>query len=139
MINNRNQSLVVDMHWDREGQKICIAYEDGTTETLMSMKDIKLKFNRDCVGAVIVGSVDGNRIWGKELKPKLAKAQWSPDGKLILFGTSTGELHLYDNSGIFVVSHPFQDFDQKCAFNSLILWNRPKSKIFAMKMSHKCA
>ena len=47
MINNRNKSVVRSMAWNADGQKICIVYEDG---------------------AVIVGSVDGNRIWGKELK-----------------------------------------------------------------------
>lgn len=47
MINNRNKSVVKSMAWNADGQKICIVYEDG---------------------AVIVGSVDGNRIWGKELK-----------------------------------------------------------------------
>lgn len=47
MINNRNKSVVRSMKWNAEGQKICIVYEDG---------------------AVIVGSVDGNRIWGKDLK-----------------------------------------------------------------------
>lgn len=35
------------MAWTTDGQKICIVYDDG---------------------AIIVGSVDGNRIWGKELK-----------------------------------------------------------------------
>ncbi|KAI9193226.1 uncharacterized protein BJ171DRAFT_588781 [Polychytrium aggregatum] len=85
MINNRNKSTVSDMQWNRDGQKICIAYEDG---------------------AVIVGSVDGNRLWGKELKCQLAHVQWSPDGKNILFGTSTGELHLYDSSGNFVSKVP---------------------------------
>ena len=34
------------MKWTADGQKICIVYEDG---------------------AVIVGSVDGNRLWGKDL------------------------------------------------------------------------
>jgi len=47
MINNRNKSVVRSMSWNGDGQKICIAYEDG---------------------AVILGSVDGNRIWGKEFK-----------------------------------------------------------------------
>ena len=47
MINNRNKSVVRSMAWNGDGQKICIAYEDG---------------------AVILGSVDGNRIWGKEFR-----------------------------------------------------------------------
>ena len=55
------------------------------------------------IGTVIVGSVDGNRIWGKELKLKLAFVQWSPSGQLLLFGSDRGELHLYDHSGVFVV------------------------------------
>ena len=42
MINNRNKSTVRGMKWTSDGQRICIIYEDG---------------------AVIVGSVDGNRLW----------------------------------------------------------------------------
>ncbi|XP_015596434.1 WD repeat-containing protein 35 [Cephus cinctus] len=83
MINNRNKSVVKGMSWSSDGQKICIVYEDG---------------------AVIVGSVDGNRIWGKELKnTSLTGVQWSPDGKLLLFGLKTGEVHLYDNQGVFLM------------------------------------
>ncbi|KAJ8321655.1 hypothetical protein KUTeg_000126 [Tegillarca granosa] len=82
MINNRNKSVVRSMGWNADGQKICIVYEDG---------------------AVIVGSVDGNRIWGKELRGvTLAHVEWSPDGKLILFGMTNGEVHVYDNSGNFI-------------------------------------
>lgn len=54
------------MQWTADGQKICIVYEDG---------------------AVIVGSVDGNRLWGKEMDLQLALVEWSPDGRLILFCT----------------------------------------------------
>ncbi|EGF80857.1 hypothetical protein BATDEDRAFT_10893, partial [Batrachochytrium dendrobatidis JAM81] len=83
MINNRNKSVVTDMQWNKDGQKICIIYEDG---------------------AVILGSVDGNRIWGKEVKnTQLLHVQWSPNGKFLLFGTGTGELQLFDNQGVFVV------------------------------------
>lgn len=84
MINNRNevgsncclqcsslsvQSVVRDMKWTADGQKICIAYEDG---------------------AVIVGSVDGNRLWGKQLKGRLKLVEWSPDARYILFVTYDG-------------------------------------------------
>ena len=54
------------MKWTSNGEKICIIYEDG---------------------AVIVGSVDGNRLWGKELGLTLCLVEWSPDGRLILFCT----------------------------------------------------
>ena len=47
MINNRNKSVVTDMRWTPNGEKIGIVYEDG---------------------AIIVGSVEGTRLWGKELK-----------------------------------------------------------------------
>lgn len=54
---------------------------------------------------MIVGSVEGNRIWGKELKGMLlAKVEWSPDGKILLFGMTNGEIHTYDNSGNPIVS-----------------------------------
>lgn len=78
MINNRNKSVVRDMKWTADGQKICIVYEDG---------------------AVIVGSVDGNRLWGKELNVTLAFVEWSPDGRNILFVTLSGEVLVYDNLG----------------------------------------
>ncbi|KAF6028976.1 WDR35 [Bugula neritina] len=82
MINNRNKSVVRSMKWNAEGQKICIVYEDG---------------------AVIVGSVDGNRIWGKDLKGcTLAAVEWAPDGKMILFGMSNAEVHIYDSLGNFM-------------------------------------
>lgn len=51
---------MADMRWTANGEKICIIYEDG---------------------AVIVGSVDGNRLWGKELGMELSLVEWSPDGR----------------------------------------------------------
>lgn len=66
------------MKWTSSGEKICIAYEDG---------------------AVIVGGVDGNRVWGKELEVSLAMLEWSPDEKFILFSTLNGEVWLYDSTG----------------------------------------
>lgn len=34
MINNRNKSTVSSMCWGSDGQKICIAYEDGLLKNL---------------------------------------------------------------------------------------------------------
>lgn len=82
MTNDRKKSTVKGMAWTSDGQKICIVYEDG---------------------AVIVGSVDGNRLWGKEVKnASLSGVQWSPDNRLLLFAIRNGEVHLYDNTGIFI-------------------------------------
>lgn len=83
MTNDRKKSTVKGMAWTADGERICIVYEDG---------------------AIIVGSVDGNRIWGKELKnTALTGVQWSPDGRLLLFSIRNGELHMYDNQGTFVM------------------------------------
>ncbi|XP_058282761.1 WD repeat-containing protein 35 isoform X1 [Hylobates moloch] len=83
MINNRNKSVVRSMSWNADGQKICIVYEDG---------------------AVIVGSVDGSRIWGKDLKGiQLSHVTWSADSKVLLFGMANGEIHIYDNQGNFMI------------------------------------
>jgi WD repeat-containing protein 35 len=68
------------MKWSSDCQKICIVYEDG---------------------AVIVGTVDGQRLWGKEIKTQLAFVEWSPDGKNILFCTLNGEVHVHDNEGVY--------------------------------------
>lgn len=70
--------MVKDMCWTASGDKICIAYDDG---------------------AVIVGSVDGNRLWGKDLNLQLSMLQWSPDGAYIVFATASGDCHTYDSSG----------------------------------------
>ena len=84
MINNRNESIVTGMAWNSDGSKICIIYKDG---------------------AVIVGSVDGNRICGRDLKNvQLCGVEWSPDSKILLFILSNGEIHLYDSTILFVVS-----------------------------------
>ncbi|KAG5485157.1 hypothetical protein CUR178_08129 [Leishmania enriettii] len=77
MVNNRNSSRVVDFAWSPSGTKICITYEDG---------------------AVIVGGVEGNRYWGRELPYRLAKVCWSADGHFILFGTATGDVFVHDAS-----------------------------------------
>eukprot|EP00760_Papus_ankaliazontas_P001905 PhM_4_TR10728/c0_g1_i1/m.13047/K19674/WDR35, IFT121; WD repeat-containing protein 35 len=75
MVNNRNKSVVKDLCWTPDGSKICIVYEDG---------------------AVIVGSHDGNRLWGKELRRQLTHVAWSPDARILLFGTLQGEILTYD-------------------------------------------
>jgi len=80
MINNRNKSVVTDMKWTPNGEKIGIVYEDG---------------------AVIVGSVEGTRLWGKELQINLKFIEWSPDSRMILFGTPDGAVNVYDYVGNF--------------------------------------
>ncbi|OAE19425.1 hypothetical protein AXG93_4273s1210 [Marchantia polymorpha subsp. ruderalis] len=81
MINNRNKSVVKDLRWSSDGQKICIAYEDGQ---------------------VVMGNVDGNRLWGKDVNAQLCLVEWSPDGRLILFCTTQGTCLIYDCNSNYV-------------------------------------
>lgn len=99
MINNRNKSTVRGMSWTADGQRICIIYEDG---------------------AVIVGSVDGNRLWGKELKLQLSHVEWSPDGLNILFGTLQCEVYIYDANGNYLSQLPLYCLDDSAAATSII-------------------
>lgn len=82
MVNNRNRSVVIEVKWTYQGDKIVIVYEDGT---------------------VIVGSVEGHRLWSKEISKtiKLTCAEWSPDSKVLLFGLANGQVHCYDSHGNF--------------------------------------
>lgn len=85
MINNRNKSIVKDMKWTADGKRICIIYEDG---------------------AIIVGSVDGNRLWGKELNILLKNVEWSPDSRLLLFVTQDNDVLVYDSDGTRIKTMP---------------------------------
>lgn len=77
MINNRNKSIICDSQWTDDGRKICLVYEDG---------------------GVVGGAVEGQRLFGKEFELPLSCAQWSPDGGLLLLGTHSGEVHVFDTS-----------------------------------------
>jgi WD repeat-containing protein 35 len=78
MINNRGKSVVADMRWRSNGEEICIAYQDGH---------------------VIVGTVDGNRVWSKDVGALLTHVEWAPDGRWLLFGTGDGPLMVYSHQG----------------------------------------
>ena len=70
------------MQWSPDGEKICIAYDDGN---------------------VIVGSVDGQRLWGSELSQQsIAQVKWSPDSSRIVFALGPGTVHVYDSEGNFM-------------------------------------
>ncbi len=43
MINNRNKSVVADMDWDKDGQRICIAYQDGNFTARFDLIFLKTK------------------------------------------------------------------------------------------------
>lgn len=47
MVNKRDMTIVTGMKWSSDGEHICIVYNDGV---------------------IIMGSLEGSRIWVKELK-----------------------------------------------------------------------
>ena len=83
MVNNRNKNeRVTGMSWSQDGLMVAILFEEGS---------------------IIVGSVDGNRLWGKELKTRAAHCEWSPDNKLLI-GIGDLEIHVYDTTGVFLMA-----------------------------------
>ncbi|CAD8136286.1 unnamed protein product [Paramecium pentaurelia] len=78
MVNNRQKSNVTDMKWSPDGFKVGIIYEDG---------------------AVIIGSVEGNRLWGRDYQYRLGLIEWSPDSKLMILGTADGQVIIHDQNG----------------------------------------
>jgi WD repeat-containing protein 35 len=77
MNNNRGKSVVRDLCWNAEGQRVAIIYEDG---------------------AIVVGNLEGQRLWGQDLPVQLSKVTWSPDGRYLLLGTLNGEVQIHDGS-----------------------------------------
>ena len=78
MINNREQSTVTDIKWNRQGQYLCFIYEDGHA---------------------IVGTVDGNRSWGNDIRNSLYLIEWSPDGTILLLASRNQDITILTSSG----------------------------------------
>ena len=78
MINNREQSIVTDIKWNRQGQYLCFIYEDGHA---------------------IVGTVDGNRSWGNDIRNSLYLIEWSPDGTILLLASRNQDITILTSSG----------------------------------------
>ena len=58
------------------------------------------------VGHVIMGSVDGNRIWAKDIAfSELTSAAWNNDDSCILAGNKQGKLALLDVEGNVLVRY----------------------------------
>lgn len=112
MINNRNKSIVKDMKWNYDGQKICIIYEDG---------------------AIIVGSVDGSRIWNKELEFQLKAIEWSPDGSNLLLVSPNNIINIYDMKGSVTASITIDHPDVQLA--SIICVKGSNTKRFMLYIS----
>ena len=92
MINNRNRSVVRDMKWNADGQRICIVYEDG-----------RYTYRHDLMMAELI-IISSNYII-KHVKNRLRISQclWSSDlihriskkNRLIFFYLESGEIDIY--------------------------------------------
>ena len=71
MINNREQSYVTDLKWSNQGHYLCFIYEDGHA---------------------IVGTVEGNRSWGNDIRNSLYLIEWSPDDNNILLASKNSNI-----------------------------------------------
>ena len=82
MMNERPDfiSPVVSVDWSPDGHMICILYDDGY---------------------MIVGAVDGTRLWDVKLEIIALKVQWSPDSKLILIAIKSSKptVLIFDDRG----------------------------------------
>uniref|UniRef100_A0A1I7TJT7 WD_REPEATS_REGION domain-containing protein n=2 Tax=Caenorhabditis tropicalis TaxID=1561998 RepID=A0A1I7TJT7_9PELO len=112
MINNRNKSVVVGICWNVDGTKIAIAYADGN---------------------VIVGTLEGNRIWNKELEIQLASCEWAPDGDMLIFGTADGKVTVYDDTGSHYLDIQMQCLESEDLEQALAKKENQKEEIICMK------
>ena len=73
MVNNRNKSAVCVLQWSIDGKSIVIGYDDGV---------------------VTVGSVEGTRIWSKNVGSKLISGHWIQSEVYLL--TDSGSILSFD-------------------------------------------
>lgn len=50
-------------------------------------------------GYSIVGTVEGSRLWGHDIKPRLYIIEWSPDSSIIIFGIKNANVLIYSATG----------------------------------------
>lgn len=55
MVNESEKSLITDTRWSNSGVNLCILIDDGQ---------------------IIVGSVDGERVWNKKINKVPVKVEW---------------------------------------------------------------
>ena len=68
-----------------------------------------------------MGSLDGNRLWGKETGIAITRVEWSPDCKFLLFVCESGEVRVHDHHGNFLVNLPGTG-DKSGAAVELVHW-----------------
>lgn len=124
-------STIVISLWWRAWRGVQTDRRSALCTRMVSFSPSSLLLNSNCeaAGAVIMGSVDGNRIWGKELKgTALTDVEFSPDGQLLLFSLKSGEVHVYDAQGSFMVRAHFICWVKFADWKKIILMNSHQTK-----------
>ena len=101
MINNREQSEVTDIKWSKQGEYLCFIYEDGHA---------------------IVGTVEGSRSWGNDIRNSLYLLEWSPDGSKILLASHQSNIIILSNNGLQLGELIIEPSLQQIDLASLTWW-----------------
>jgi WD repeat-containing protein 35 len=83
MVNESDKSLIRDVRWSNDGFYLCILVDDGQ---------------------IIVGSVEGEKVWNKKVQKVPVMVEWSPDGRFMLVGTDKGEIMVFQHDGTYQYS-----------------------------------
>ena len=83
MVNETGQYQITAVVWSKDETKLAILIEDGQ---------------------IIVGSVDGEKLWSKTIDKAPMIAEWSPDGKYLIVGTKFGEVMVWESVGNYLFS-----------------------------------
>lgn len=78
MINKRDDSFITCIKWSKQGHLLCFTYDDGHA---------------------IVGTVEGLRSWGNDIRNRLYLAEWSPDGSALLLAAEHSNVIILSSTG----------------------------------------
>jgi WD repeat-containing protein 35 len=104
MINNRDASFVTDLKWNKQGTYLCFIYDDGYS---------------------IVGTVEGSRLWGHEIRNKLYILEWSPDSTILLFGVRNNNILVYSATGYLIGEMEIESNLKNVQLVNLTWWSNP--------------
>lgn len=107
MINNREISHVTDLKWSKQGNYLCFIYEDGHA---------------------IVGTVEGSRCWGNDIKDNLYLMEWSPDSSILLFASTNSNLIVFSSSGYQIGEMEIEPMLKSVKIVSISWWTNPISE-----------
>jgi len=90
-------------------------------------------------GHAIVGTVDGSRCWGNDIKEKIYKIEWSPDSNVILFAPLNSNIIVFHSSGYQIGEIEISKELKNVKLAALTWWNNVFSEgMFSTNLKHLC-